>query len=50
MTRSVDDLDRIRPVDPEKVAVAEEKLVARQRAWQLTELRPQQVLTQPERP
>ncbi|MDR7381836.1 hypothetical protein J2S48_001351 [Promicromonospora iranensis] len=32
MTRSLDDLDRARPVDPEKVAAAEERLLARQRA------------------
>lgn len=48
MTRSLDDLDRARPVDPEKVAAAEERLLARQRAWQLRELRTQQELTQAE--
>ncbi|MFD6449116.1 helix-turn-helix domain-containing protein [Promicromonospora sp. NPDC060204] len=48
MTRSLDDLDRARPVDPEKVAAAEERLLARQRAWQLRELRTQQALTQAE--
>lgn len=48
MTRSLDDLDRVRPVDPEKVAVAEEELLARQRAWPARDLRPQQESTQPE--
>ncbi|PUB32073.1 histidine kinase [Promicromonospora sp. AC04] len=35
MTRSLDDLDRARPVDPGKVAAAEERLVARQGAGRL---------------
>lgn len=46
MTKSLDDLDRARPVDPAKVAAAEERLLARQRAWQLRELRTAAELTQ----
>jgi len=48
MARSFDELDRTRPVDPEKLAAAEAQLLARQRAWQLRELRTSMDLTQAE--
>lgn len=48
MTKNLDDLDRARPVDPEKLAAAETQLLARQRAFQLRELRTQMHLTQAE--
>lgn len=48
MARNLEDLDRVRPVDPAKIAAAEEVLLARQRAYQLRELRTAQELTQAE--
>lgn len=48
MARSLEELDAARPVDAEAVAVEEERLLARQRAYQLRELRSQLDLTQAE--
>ncbi|GAB3175500.1 hypothetical protein GCM10027059_49150 [Myceligenerans halotolerans] len=48
MTKNLQDLDRSRPVDPDDLAAAKERLLARQRAYQLRELRTAQDLTQAE--
>ena len=46
MAKTLDELLALRPVDPEKVAVAKERILARQRAYQLAELRKQYGMTQ----
>lgn len=48
MTRTLDDLDAARPVDPDKIAAAEDQLVRRIRAHRLKELRASLDLTQAE--
>lgn len=46
MVKILHDLDQSRPVDPDDLAAAKERLLARQRAYQLRELRTAQDLTQ----
>jgi predicted XRE-type DNA-binding protein len=46
MAKTLDDLDRLSPVDPDKLASATADLLRRERAWQLRDLRRQAHLTQ----
>ena len=46
MAKTLAELDRLRPVDPNKLAVEVSALRERQRAWQLRELRTQAGFTQ----
>ena len=46
MAKNLDELDRIRPVDPAALAAVTEELSRQERAWQLRELRAQTKLTQ----
>ncbi|MCL1897957.1 MAG: helix-turn-helix domain-containing protein [Micrococcales bacterium] len=46
MAKTLDDLDKLRPVDPDQLAAAVAELRERQRAWQLRELRTQAGMTQ----
>jgi DNA-binding XRE family transcriptional regulator len=48
MSMSLSDLDRIRPVDPVELDAAVRELDARERAWQLKELRAQTGMSQAE--
>lgn len=48
MIGNLDDLDRLRPVDPDALTEATEALHQRERAWQLRELRARTQLTQAE--
>ncbi|MCL2803642.1 MAG: helix-turn-helix transcriptional regulator [Micrococcales bacterium] len=48
MTRTLADLDQVRPVDADALAASVASLRERQRAWQLKELRAQAGLTQAE--
>jgi len=46
MAKTLDDLDRLRPVDPQALAVETDALLRHERAWQLRELRTRARLTQ----
>jgi len=48
MSKALDDLDRLRPVDADQLAAATSELLRHERAWQLRELRRRAHLTQKE--
>jgi predicted XRE-type DNA-binding protein len=48
MTTTLQDMDKLRPVDPDALQEAKSALLRRQRAWQLRELRKAADLTQAE--